>query len=699
MLVGFACRKSKTAKIFETTQNYPEELQQLHKNALTNILANSVDTEKVKQLLADIKEDGTWATIDYTSKQRGGWPTNVHLSNLLEIAKAYQKVETKFYQQKYVSEKMHLALNFWLENDFICPNWWYPVIGVPMQLNPILLLMEPELSDEQLQKAIPILKRCKIGRTGQNKVWQSGNVLFTSLLMRNVEMVKKASASIQEELVVSNGEGVQPDWSYHQHGPQLQFGNYGLSYVGDMIKWVSILRQTPYHFNESKVTILRNYLLEGLQWVTWKNQMDISACGRQLFPDSPAEKASRLSQFIKQMETLDPKFAADYSKANDSKNLSGNKHFWRSDFHVKRSPKYYFSVKMNSERVIGAESCNSENVQGYYMGDGAAFLYQSGEEYRNIFPFWDWKKIPGTTTQQNNEILPVLTASGYRIKSDFVGGLVGVSIGKFPANSVAAMVYDRNGLQARKAWFMFDDMIVCLGNGISSQSQWPVTTSINQVFRNKLSAVKTNSGKEWEESNNLKKSDWFLHDSLGYFFPEGGNVHLETKSVKGAWNWVANRYPEIIDSSQIVKLWIDHGISPKDEAYEYVLVPNATETKMNEMEKKFPLKIINEKDRQEVVSAQGWSTVIVFYKPGKSEALGGIEVNKPCILILDELMGATNIRITDPTRKLDEIKLTLNDSAWTDKKIVVENGKSVVNIEFPRSENLDKTMQFTIHKK
>ena len=152
--------------------------------------------------------------------------------------------------------------------------------------------------------------------------------------------------------------------------------------------------------------------------------MDISSCGRQLFVNSPETKATSLSTSMKKMTVLDPEYSDAYKKADNYLTLSGNRHFWRSDVQVHRNNDYYFSVKMCSERVIGAESCNSENLQGYYMGDGATFLYQTGEEYRNIFPFLDWKKIPGTTTQQDNDPLPVLTARGYRIESDFVGGVI-----------------------------------------------------------------------------------------------------------------------------------------------------------------------------------------------------------------------------------------------------------------------------------
>src|SRR5680860_354661 len=83
----FSCSQPKTAKIFEISKNYPEKLQQLHQNILTNILDEPADFDNVKKLLEEMKDDGTWSGIDYTSKERGGWPPRQHLTNLLEIAK------------------------------------------------------------------------------------------------------------------------------------------------------------------------------------------------------------------------------------------------------------------------------------------------------------------------------------------------------------------------------------------------------------------------------------------------------------------------------------------------------------------------------------------------------------------------------------------------------------------------------------
>jgi chondroitin AC lyase len=671
---------------------YPDPLSQLHKNVFADILSAPAELDSVNKYLAEMSEDGSWPEIDYASKERGGWPPRNHISRLLIIAKAYQIKGTQFYHKTAVSEKIHLGLNYWLDNDFQCPNWWYPEIGVPQVLAPIMILMEAELSPEQKEKGIKILNRSAIGMTGQNKVWQSGNVLLRNLLLKNEDTIRLAATSIQEELVVSTGEGVQPDWSYHQHGPQLQFGNYGLAYIDDMIKWITILRNTPFQFDESKVSILRNYLLEGQQWVTWKNRYDISACGRQLFPGSQVSKAESLAKGLAKMEQLDLENAAYYRKANNWQNLTGNRHFWRSDFQIQRTADYCFSVKMCSERVIGAESCNAENIQGYYMGDGATFLYQTQDEFMDIFPFWDWKKIPGTTVHQDNDVLPVLTASGYRIESNFVGG---VSDGK---NGIAVMDYNRNGLTAQKAWFMFNDKIVCLGSGISSAENLPVTTSVNQSFL-KGEVVFKNSGAEQiaNKGEQLKNPDWIIHDNIGYLFPAGGKLNLETYEVEGYWNWVASRYPEEVMKADIFKLWFEHGINPKNDSYQYVLVPNASKQKMEELNSIQPFKIKNTKDIQEVVALNGEIAGVVFYQPGKSDIFGGVEVDKPCLVMLKKQEDGLQVSLADPTQLLDEINIWLNGH-FSGENAFVESGKTRVKVILPKGEQAGKTVTLKLMK-
>jgi chondroitin AC lyase len=666
---------------------YNDQLAQLHQNVIRDILDETVNPERVSKLLAEIMPDGSWKDIDYTSQERGGWPTQAHISNLLNIAIAYQTKGTKFYHKKEVSEKIHRGLNFWLVNDFICPNWWYPEIGIPKMLNPLMLLMETELTSKEREMGIKILDRSKIGMTGQNRVWQSGNVLLKSLLLKDVETVRKAAETIQEELVVSLKEGVQPDWSYHQHGPQLQIGNYGLAYIDDMSRWISLLRNTPFHFDENKVEILRNYLLEGQQWVIRKDRYDINACGRQVFPNTQKSKAASLARYFIRMEKVDTPFAEAYRQAQQSENLSGNRHFWRSDFQIQRTPNYYFSVKMSSERVIGAETVNSENMRGYYAGDGVTLLYQTTKEYEDIFPYWDWRKLPGITAHQENDTLENLKAGLPRNKSSFTGG---VSDGQ---NGMAVMKYNRRGIIAHKAWFMFDDKVICLGAGIHSAEGMPVTTSVNQSFLNGKVIVKNSEGEKTAgEMEVIKQPVWILHDNTGYFFPVGGALKLETSQVEGSWHWVTSRYPDERKKAAIFKLYIEHGINPEDESYQYILIPGASETMLEQWEKQLPFQITNRKDLQEVTCFDGSVTGIVFYESGKSEVWGGVEADHPCLVMLKKQTGGLQVSVADPTQQLKEIRITVKGE-FSGENVTRQNGKTTLKIALPEGGDAGKTVK------
>jgi chondroitin AC lyase len=411
--------------------------------------------------------------------------------------------------------------------------------------------------------------------------------------------------------------------------------------------------------------------------------------------DAQAGKARSLAGSIRQMETLDPAFAKAYQKANRYETLSGNKHFRNSDFQVQRSPRYYFSVKMCSERVIGAESCNSENIRGYYLGDGATYLYQSGKEYENIFPYWDWKKIPGTTTSQDDKELPILTASGYRIKSSFVGG---VSDGQ---NGIAAMDYNRNGITAKKAWFNFSNSIVCLGAGIKSAEAYPVATTVNQCFLSGEVTVKDQSDKILPTESSVSLNPiWILHDQTGYFFPDKGNLKLETKTVTGSWNQVALMYKPESMQSAIFKLWFDHGLNPDNQKYAYILVPDATKTMLQKMETSPSFRILrNDTLQQAVISPDQSLTGVVFRQAGKSDLFGGLEVSAPCIVMLKKEKGLLKVSLSDPTQKLSELRLTMSGKyALTDQQATVHpvNGKLTWTVTLPAQDDAGNTVTFKL---
>ncbi|MEN8966686.1 MAG: polysaccharide lyase family 8 super-sandwich domain-containing protein [Polaribacter sp.] len=685
-----SCNNSNDKK--EEAVSYPKNLKEFHKNVLAYYTNRQVEDLKIGDLLADLAQNGAFTKIDYTNKIRSDWPVKNHLQNVQDLAISYKNESSTYYQNKKLSEKIHKSLNYWLDNDFLSTNWHDQHIGVPELLLPILFLMENELTKKQLNKAEVLLQRAKIKMSGQNKVWLSSNVMLRSLLLRKADSVAIASKAIQSELKIANGVGVKPDWSYHEHGAQLQFGNYGLSYLEDMIKTYTFLDNTPFQFQKDKIQFLRNIILEGQQWILYNNSYDTNACGRQLFPNSQLNKANRLKACIQKMKVLDKEFTDVYNDALNSKSLSGNKHFWKSDFQVHRRKDFYFSVKMSSNRVVGTESVNQENVQGYYMGDGVALLSTNGKEYENVFPFWDWKKLPGTTIIQDKKPLPIIKFKEFKTNSTFVGG---VSNG---TNGIAVMDYNRDGLKAKKSWFLLDDIIVCLGSGISVNTNDVVTTAVNQSFLKgnviigKNDKIQTNVRK-----GNAIQPNWMLHDGIGYLFPKDGNINFSTNILEGSWNNVAKRYRPVLLTEHIFKLWFNHDSQPKNKSYNYFLVPNATQDKMVDLQKNNPFKIINTNQQQSVERLDKKQAGIVFYKAGTSKIKGGIAVDKPCVVLMEEKPNKLMFAVSDPSQQLKNIKVTI-DGKYATENSSYKNRKTQFTVNLPQGDYAGKTVQLALEK-
>lgn len=672
-----------------TKLDYPDELKIIHNNVIDYHLNLKVDSNQIKAILQELQEDGSFSNIDYTNKVRGNWPVKNHLKNIQYLAIIYHTKTSKFYHEEILSKKIHNSLNYWLKNDFLSTNWWDQQIGVPQQLIPILFLMEKELSTTQIKEALVLLNRAKIKMSGQNKVWLATNVMLRSLFQRKSDSVAIASKAIQGELKISKSAGIKSDGSYHEHGAQLQFGNYGLHFLEDMIKCYQFLNNTPYQFKEKKIKILRNYILNGQQWVVWNKKYDISSAGRQLFPNELVKKFKILEASIEKMLALDKGFYDAYNKAKNSKFLEGNKHFYKSDFQVHRTKDFYFSVKMSSKRVIGTESVNKENIQGYYMGDGVSLLYTDKNQYNEIFPFWDWKKLPGTTIIQDDKPLPIIRFKDFKTNSNFVGG---VSDGK---NGIAVLDYHRDGLLAKKSWFMFDDKIVCLGTDIEAKTKFPVATTLNQVFlKDNIVASKNNEIIENFKSKKPVKLDWIVHDDIGYVSLDNNKINVQSLFLEGSWNNVAKRYRPVILTENILKIWIDHGENPLHASYEYMLIPKATPQKMRKLQTHKPFQIINTKQQQSVLSSDKKIGGIIFYTAGKSKLLGGISVDKPCVLMFQKRGLDIEIAVSDPTQKAGEIHIVFENQEIVNKK----TSKKSITIKLAKGEKAGITQKFYTQK-
>ncbi len=592
------------------------------------------DDEVVKLIEGFDWEKNCWKDIDYAARDLGSWPPTFHVTRMYSLAKLYVSGGNRWSRSEQLGRLLHSALAWWTENMPVCPNWWHNEIGVPKKMGAFLLMMRDELSEEEIAGGLKVMEKSEFGRTGQNKIWQAGNNLMRGLLTDDIELVRKALGYIGEEIFVTREEGVQEDWSFHQHGPQIQFGNYGLSYIDCTAFWLRVLHGSDFAFTGEQTEIIASLIREGVSRSLWKGVMDPSFCGRQNFINAGPGKACAVAIAAMNMAAALEGDEAEAFRKIAEENLEpslhkntvlGGSYYWRSDCGIWRRPEWYSSIRMHSERTVGFEFTNMENTLGNFSADGALILMQDGDEFDNIFAYWDWRKLPGTTTYDDGKPIRLdKSREGRQNNSRHVGGLV------HDEAMVSAMELERDGLHALKSAFFFDDCVVSLGADIrTSRSDFQsVTTSIDQIHL---------------KGEVVRGKNWVHHAGRGYVSLDGSPIIVSQDVQRGKWDYIDPSFHEAWDEGAVFKAWFEHpaattGTVPA--SYAYLLLPcrSASETASVAAQagrRKGIVKVLRNDGSCQAVQ-HGKIISAVFHKAGSYRLAGkSYEADGPSIMIID----------------------------------------------------------------
>jgi chondroitin AC lyase len=178
---------------------------------------------------------------------------------------------------------------------------------------------------------------------------------------------------------------------------------------------------------------------------------------------------------------------------------------------------------------------------------------------------------------------------------------------------------------------------------------------------------------------------------------DGGNLELRAENVEGSWNWVARQYPDERINADLFRLWFDHGKNPQSRSYEYILIPGADKEQLENFQTGNPIKIKNDKNIQAVFSNDKAYKGIVFYRAGKFAGDPGIEVNKPCVMMLKHKPEGWQISISDPTQIEKEIQITLSGK-YKHNLAEVEGEKTKLTLPMPQGGEAGKTMTLVLSK-
>ncbi|HET9569802.1 MAG TPA: polysaccharide lyase family 8 super-sandwich domain-containing protein [Bacteroidales bacterium] len=627
------------------------------------------DSTDLKEMMVTQQEDGSWPGIDLQDSARSNWqPANL-TAKLLQLGRAYITPGSDFYQKQEVSTVLHRGINYWFRNKPVCRNWWYNEIYIPKTLGLLFLFIEHELTAAEKAEALVVMNHSGFRMTGQNKVWQAGNVLMKGLLFDDEALVKQARDSIASEIFQTLGEGIQPDFSFHQHGPQQQLGNYGLAYISSMAYFANVFENSTLSFSPTQIELLRRYLLEGESTVVWRGRMDISACNRQLFKQAQRGKALSLCVAASLMQQADKQYAEAYQALINrnittaaSPELSYSKHFWRSDLTVYRNSNHYLSIRACSPRVIGTEFTNNENKKGHFISDGLTLLVRRGDEYEDIFPVWDWNRLPGVTAPILDTIVPK-GKGDYRNPNPFVGGLTHLSGG------ISTFSLDRNRVTAKKSWFYFNGLLVSMGADIQSKSGREIVTGVSQTLKKTPTIVINRNGEKQSLNDttltlNQVQAVWI--DSTAYIFPNQKGVMVADGTQSGDWHDIADPYSTEKVSAKISKLWISHGKNAAlTKNYCYFTYPNVTLQKLQYLlkMKEYPT-TFNQSDVQWVKFGEKGPLQVVFHQPatvGTFDKKNVLKALNPGLVMLEKTVsGGLIVTVADPTCQLQSFRLVLS---------------------------------------
>ena len=427
--------------------------------------SGGVSEKRVEQLIRAQRADGSWPSVDYTSALRSQWPANEHLKNLRTLASARRTPETE--------QAFHKALGFWLNGRFRNPNWWWNQIGVPLSVGASALLMDDALTAEERAGVVKLMQESGIRMTGQNKVWLAECVLMRALLEGKAPDARAARDAIASEVALSKTvEGIQSDWSFHQHGNQAQFGNYGAAYILSIARFAVIFSGTGLDFPDDKLAILENLLDKGFRPTVWRGSMDIGSVGRQFTENAQRLKGQTpLAASWWLARTGRPTAVrifrdcrADLRGERAEVPHLGLTWFPNSAMGMYRTERWMAAVKCETAHISetahirGTERVNEDNLLGAHLADGALFTYVTGDEYRDIFPLWNWRHIPGTTSY---DVDTVDWKSRNRAEDCAAEGMT------------VHFMLDRAGLKAHTRWRFSAEGVDVSVTGVTSTGELP----------------------------------------------------------------------------------------------------------------------------------------------------------------------------------------------------------------------------------
>ena len=536
----------------------------------------------------------------------------------------------------------------------------------------------------------------------ENAIWIGEVTVYKGAIENSFLLINKACQSAASKITIKsienpnafNGtnEGIMRDYSVHEHGKQLYSGGYGLWFTASFVGLLNLTGNTLFFSNNftNSLPLFSDALLNGYQWAGYRGTVDFGSVGRNISRTGGIYGIS--SNVLSYMIANDPAKSQQYQtwlnnrSYNGPSGITGNRYFWQSDFMVHRGTNYYLSTKIPSSRTNGTETMNGENLKGANLPLGTMNINTRGSEYANIYPLWDWSRIPGTTAEMKEIVYSTGTHLVPFGNNNFGGGVSTGSAGVMAFNGT------NNGIATNKAYFYLGDAVLCLGSGITASKSNPIITSLNQTFTN--GPITTSAGTMGTRNDYT----WAHHDNVGYIFPVMHNITIQNVQQSGNWNDIGT-YTNPTTPQNVFSIWIDHGKTPANSSYEYIIAPDKNLSTFQTFTSNHGF-VVDRNDNaiQGVRNTLLKMYAVVFYAAGKMTFGDGfsIQSDKPAIVLVDYSSGKYQVSVSDPLFNTGNVtKITFNKE-FEGITTAANTSVAIITTPDPNLTNMTITNMYTL---
>ncbi|WP_438479221.1 polysaccharide lyase family 8 super-sandwich domain-containing protein [Oleiharenicola lentus] len=601
-----------------------------------------------QEWITTLDSEGRWPDIDYANRAGGAWPTAAHLRRVRVLARELADPKSKWFNDAKTADVALRALAHWTTTRYQNPNWWQNQIGVPQVMRDIIVLLGDRLNGDARAAAMAVLHQANIAPefNGANLVWSAELVLMAAALENNEAEIARASALIAKEIAVGGEQGIQDDYSFHQHGARLQQFHYGASFFQDTVRIAWLLRGTEWAVPEEKVRILADLADLGNFWmsrgtVTVPGTLDraVSRPGAMKGADMRTELELLAEVFPERRSEL--RQQARVQAQGYAPTRTGFRAFPHSDFATYHQSTFSVFLKTISTRTEVTETLSRENRRGGKLNWGDHYLLKAKSDYVDLPPVWDWELLPGVTSAADMDTIQ---------RREFVGA-VGDIYGGASVMDYAVGKGEATTLTARKFWVTYQSEFIGLIGALNrTDSGQPVRTALDQRRLRGAVTVADEDGVTTLTPGKYTRRNvrWIQHDGLLYVPLSGETISFSLGPVTGSWNDINLNHSTDPITEPIFLAVLEHGEAPKNVATGFIITPCASISAAKKQAQKPTWKILRNDATLQAVRFSKGAWLAALYAPGEfSDGKRKVHADAPCLLYFN----GGELRASDPTQK------------------------------------------------